>query len=124
MLWRDCAGLAVAVFISSAHAEPAYYAGMGVLPCSTVNVVLRSSPDLAKEFLDWAQGFLSGMNEVLKSHNIPVTDAMPTGFGSDVQRAYLIGLCREDPQLVFAFAVRRLWDELRKRQGLPPLDQW
>ena len=64
--------------------------------------------------ISWAQGFLTGLNvkylEILES----VTE-LPDRAAMEL---WIENYCQENPLDNFGFAIRKLWRELRARQGL------
>jgi hypothetical protein len=50
----------------AAHAEPFSNMGIGMLTCAQFVEHYRADPAIEDRFFDWAQGFMSGINDALE----------------------------------------------------------
>ena len=56
----------LSVIAATAHAEPFSNMGIGVLTCAQFVEHYRADPAIEDRFFDWAQGFMSGINDALE----------------------------------------------------------
>lgn len=92
-----------------------FVAGAGSAKCSEFLSELEKDPgDTA--FLQWARGFLSGLNMTRN----PSEDETVDLAGWEYQAELLAGYCHQKPTIPFVLVTIELWKELRRQQGLEP----
>jgi hypothetical protein len=105
------------LFLTSALAQPAAVkiVGVGSTSCRQFLLESRTTPTAQRDYLTWAQGFMSA---VLLSRPAGVDEALdlnPPAFPIREQLAFLHDACEVAPATNFSDAVERLYEELRKR---------
>jgi hypothetical protein len=98
----------------SAEAPKATFAGLGATSCQRFNEDIRSNPLLRRDYLAWAQGFMSG---ILSSRPPGVDqglDLAPVTFDVKRQLQFLEDYCARNVSLDFSDAVGALYKRLRE----------
>ena len=113
-------GWACSLEPSAARAEPATakIVGLGATPCPQFEREIRERPEAQKEYLAWAQGFMSG---ILMSRPPGVDEGLdlnPRSFGLLGQLDFLKGHCHGHPQESVSNAAMELYKRLRKEGAL------
>ena len=96
-------------------AEKAAWSGSGTMSCAEVTGALQQHPEDENLFFSWAQGFMSGLNTDLLKHG--ETDL--NGLSLDAQKQFVRSYCKENPRNAYFAAVFKLFDKMRRDQGLP-----
>jgi hypothetical protein len=97
-----------------AEAPKAKIVGLGATTCRQFNDDVKSNPLLRRDYLAWAQGFMSG---ILSSRPPDVDedlDLNPATFGLIDQLQFLEDRCAENASLDFSDAVETLYKRLRQ----------
>jgi hypothetical protein len=99
-----------------ARAEPqtARIVGLGATTCRQFSEDIRSNPSLQRDYLAWAQGYMSG---ILVSRPPGVDqglDLNPSAFNMINQLHFLGDYCAENTSTNFADAVEALYKRLRQ----------
>ena len=98
-----------------AQAAAVKIVGIGSTSCRQFLLESRTTPAAERDYLSWAQGFMSA---VLLSRPPGIDEALdlnPPAFPIMVQLAFLHDACALAPATNFSDAVERLYEELRKR---------
>ncbi len=88
--------------------------GLGATTCQRFNDDVRSNPVLRRDYLAWAQGFMSG---ILSSRPPGVDEGLdlaPVTFGLVRQLRFLEDHCARNASLNFSDAVAALYKRLRQ----------
>ena len=96
-------------------AETAAWSGSGTMPCAEVTETIQQHPEDENLFFSWAQGFMSGLNTDLLKHGETNLNGLPL----DAQKQFVRSYCKEHPHAPYFGAVFKLFDQLRRDQGLP-----
>jgi hypothetical protein len=97
-----------------AEAPKAGIVGLGATTCQRFNDDVRSNPLVRRDYLAWAQGFMSG---ILLSRPAGVDEGLdlnPTTFGLVNQLHFLEDHCAKNTSLDFSDAVEALYKRLRQ----------
>ena len=92
--------------------------GLGATPCQHFTVDIATNPANRRDYLAWAQGYMSG---ILLGRPIGIDDSLdlnPPAFGLLNQLKFLEDYCASNPSMEFADAVEALYKRLRK-EGKP-----
>lgn len=87
--------------------------GLGATACARFVEDINADPTLKRDYLAWAQGFMSG---ILVSRPAGVDEALnlnPVTFDLAAQLQFLEGQCVKDTKLSFSDAVTSLYQRLR-----------
>ncbi|UGV28783.1 hypothetical protein E0H22_02585 [Rhodopseudomonas boonkerdii] len=98
------------------RAEPpkARIVGLGAATCRQFNDEVKTNPLVRRDYLAWAQGFMSG---ILLSRPPGVDEGLdlnPPSFGLIVQLRFMEDRCAMSPSLDFSDAVEALYKRLRQ----------
>jgi hypothetical protein len=97
-----------------AETPKANIVGLGAATCQQFNDDVRSNPPVRRDYLAWAQGFMSG---ILSSRPPGVDEGLdlnPPTFGLISQLRFLEDNCAKNALLNFSDAVEALYKRLRK----------
>ena len=97
-----------------AEVPKAKIAGLGAATCQQFNDDVKSNPLVRRDYLAWAQGFMSG---VLLSRPPGVDEGLdlnPATFGLVSQLRFLEDHCVKNTSLDFSDAVEALYKRLRR----------
>jgi hypothetical protein len=97
-----------------AEAPKARIVGLGATTCQRFNHDVRSNPRVRRDYLAWAQGFMSG---ILLSRPPGVDEGLdlnPATFGLINQLQFLEDQCGRNVSLDFSDAVEALYKRLRQ----------
>ena len=92
--------------------------GLGATPCQRFTTDIATNPANRREYLAWAQGYMSG---ILLGRPVGVDDSLdlnPSAFGLLNQLKFLEDFCASSASMDFADAVEALYKRLRK-EGKP-----
>lgn len=115
-----CFMLAALAFTTPAAADPlaearsAKIVGLGAATCNQFNGDILANPAVRRDYLAWAQGFMSG---IILSRPPGVDEALdlnPPTFGLMAQLAFLQEHCARIPTVDFSDAVEALYKRLRR----------
>jgi hypothetical protein len=96
-------------------AEKAAWSGSGTMSCDEVTGAIQQHPEDENLFFSWAQGFMSGLNtDLLKRGETDLN-----GLSLDAQKQFVRSYCKENPRNAYFAAVFKLFDKMRRDQGLP-----
>ena len=87
---------------------------MGATPCLQFSEDIRLNPELQKDYLAWAQGFMSG---ILLSRPPGVDEDLnlnPATFDLTTQLHFLRDYCAENKSANIADAIKALYKRLRR----------
>ena len=99
--------------MASAQSTVAKIVGLGAVTCADFTDNIEKSPAMQRDYLAWAQGFMSG---ILLSRPAGVDEGLdlnPQAFGLLRQLEFLRQHCAEDRSSDFADAVVALYKTLR-----------
>lgn len=101
---------------ANASEEPAIakIVGLGATSCLQFTNDVKQNPAVQRDYLAWAQGFMSG---ILLSRPSGVDDGLdlnPPAFGLLKQLEFLREHCAKSPSAAFSDAVEALYRRLRK----------
>lgn len=107
------------LMMSQAHADPGgrKIVGLGATSCSQFSKDTNENPSLQRDYLAWAQGFMSG---ILLSRPPAVDlglDLNPPEFSLLKQLEFLRDYCGQRPSEDFSDAVAALYKRLRKQNA-------
>ena len=97
-----------------AQAPNARIVGLGAATCQQFNDDIKSHPLRRRDYLLWAQGFMSG---IILSRPLGVDEGLdlnPATFGLVNQLHFLEGYCAKNTSLDFSAAVEALYKRLRQ----------
>jgi hypothetical protein len=103
----------------SIAAEKAGWSGAGTMACGEVAGAIRQHPEDENLFFSWAQGFMSGLNTELLKHGETDLNGIPL----DEQKQFVRSYCGRKPRAKYFEAVFKLYDKMRRDQGLPNYEQ-
>lgn len=99
-----------------AIAQTAQIVGLGATTCERFSQDIRSNPQLQRDYLSWAQGFMSG---ILLGRPLGVDTGLnldPPSFGILRQLLFLTNFCQQNPRSDFSDGVAALYKQLRQEQ--------
>jgi hypothetical protein len=97
-----------------AEAPKGSIVGLGAATCQQFNDDVKSNPPVRRDYLAWAQGFMSG---ILLSRPTGVDEGLdlnPATFGLIHQLRFLEDECARNASLDFSDAVEALYKRLRR----------
>jgi len=97
-----------------AEAPKARIVGLGAATCQQFNDDVKTNPLVRRDYLAWAQGFMSG---ILSSRPPGVDEGLdlnPPSFGLINQLYFMEDQCAKSPSLDFSDAVAALYKRLRQ----------
>jgi hypothetical protein len=97
-----------------AEPQKAGIVGLGAATCQQFNDDVRSNPTIRRDYLAWAQGFMSGILLGRPPGVDEGLDLSPATFGLVRQLDFLEGHCAGNSSADFADAVEALYKRLRK----------
>lgn len=103
-----CVGLAV-----PAHAQTAKIVGLGATPCATFIQETAQTPAVERNYIAWAQGFMSGALIRAPSGVDEGLDLLPPSFTLREQADFLRAYCRDYPDQDYMDAAHALYRRLR-----------
>ena len=118
-IWRARFGIAlfaitaVAVEASHAQAPKATIVGLGATTCQQFNDDIKANPALRRDYLAWAQGFMSGIILSRPPGGDHGLDLAPKTFDLVSQLHFLEDHCARNASLDFSNAVEALYKRLR-----------
>jgi hypothetical protein len=97
-----------------AESPKARIVGLGAATCQRFNDDVQSNPSVRRDYLAWAQGFLSGILLGRPPGVDAGLDLNPATFGLINQLNFLDGYCARNTSADFADAVEALYKRLRE----------
>ena len=91
--------------------------GDGVLSCAEFANRYRANPDSEDRFFDWAQGFMSGINDALASsgYNVRVLNSISTNQRKQILRA----VCAGNPLLLYRDGIPKVLNAMTVTRPKP-----
>ena len=111
-LWPIFLGLTV--MTSHGHAQTAKIVGLGAVGCMNFIEEVKRNPALQRDYLAWAQGYMSGILVGRPPGTDQGLDLNPATFPLLEQLKFLRDYCSQHPSEGFADAVESLYKRLRK----------
>jgi hypothetical protein len=99
--------------MASAQSTVAKIVGLGAATCADFTDNIEKSPAMQRDYLAWAQGFMSGILLSMPSGVDEGLDLNPQAFGLLKQLGFLLQNCAENRSSDFADAVVALYKTLR-----------
>lgn len=96
-----------------AQAQTAKIVGIGATSCARFNEEIARSPSTERDYLAWAQGFMSGLLMRAPQGVDENLDLAPPSFALRNQAAFLHDFCSRNPGQDYADAVLALYLRLR-----------
>lgn len=109
-VWVVCSGILIA---TSAQAQTAKIVGIGAATCARFNQEIASTPPVERDYLAWAQGFMSGALIRAPQGVDEGLDLTPPSFPLRDQAEFLRSFCAQHPDQDYMDAVRALYHRLR-----------
>lgn len=97
-----------------AKAQTGKIVGLGAATCQAFNDDVANNPVIRRDYLAWAQGFMSGILLGRPPGVDEQLDLNPTTFGLIKQLNFLEAQCATDVSLDFSGAVEALYKRLRQ----------
>jgi hypothetical protein len=97
-----------------AESQTARIVGLGATTCLRFNEDVRSTPSVQREYLAWAQGFMSGILVGRPPGVDQDLDLNPSSFDLIDQLHFLQDFCAKNPSANFADAIEALYKRLRE----------
>ncbi|GEP08878.1 hypothetical protein [Methylobacterium gnaphalii] len=101
-----------------AQAQVTKIVGIGASPCSRFNQDIGEAPAKERDYLAWAQGFMSGALIRAPEGVDGGLDLTPSSMPLNAQADFLRSFCTKRPDLDFMDAVHALYRHLRTLQTL------
>lgn len=102
--------------ISQAQPETARIVGLGATDCARFSSDAKSNPLVRRDYMAWAQGFMSGILLGRPAGVDKGLDLNPATFGLIDQLHFLEDHCARNPSLDFSDAVAALYKWLRQER--------
>jgi hypothetical protein len=118
-IWRALLGLALfsisagAIEASHAQAPKAKIVGLGATTCQQFNDDIKANPAIRRDYLAWAQGFMSGIILSRPPEVDQGLDLAPKSFDLISQLHFLEDHCARNAALDFSDVVDALYKRLR-----------
>lgn len=112
--------IAIAPFAAQAQPETAKIVGLGATRCSQFSADVRADPAIRRDYLAWAQGYMSGILVGRPPGTDTGLDLNPSTFGLLDQLKFLEDFCARTPGQDFSDGVEALYKRLRaerRREG-------
>ena len=97
-----------------AEAPKARIVGLDAATCGQFNDDVKTNPLVRRDYLAWAQGFMSGILLGRPPGVDEGLDLNPPSFGLIVQLHFMEDQCAKNPSLDFSDAVEALYKRLRQ----------
>ena len=110
---------AVGGAVSSSAQTRAKIVGIGAAPCTQFTANIDGTPEVQRDYLAWAQGFMSA---ILLSRPAGIDEGLdlnPPSFGLVRQLEFMRQHCRQNPSEHFLDAVVALYKTLRQVNTRP-----
>jgi hypothetical protein len=107
---------ALAAFVASlARAETVRIVGIGAASCAGFNQEISEKPATERDYLAWAQGFMSGALMRAPQGVDEDLDLLPPALPLQQQADFLRAFCLENPDQSYMDAVHALYQRLKGR---------
>ena len=103
----------VPILCASASAQSVKIVGIGASPCAKFLLEASADPRYGREYMAWAQGYLSGLLIRAPQGKDENLDLAPSSFPLRRQAGYLRTYCETHRSADFSDAVEELYKELR-----------
>jgi hypothetical protein len=114
---RRFARVATFLFVSATanQAEPqtSRIVGLGATTCMRFSADVQNTPAIQRDYLAWAQGYMSGLLITRPSGVDETLNLVPAAFDLIQQLAFLKTHCAQNPSQDFSDAVQTLYKRLR-----------
>lgn len=97
----------------NARAQVVNIVGIGAVSCARFNEEIARNPQAERDYLAWAQGFMSGALLRAPKGVDEDLDLLPPSFALDKQAAFLRAFCAEKPHQDYSDAVHALYKHLK-----------
>ena len=119
LLARSCAAAVLCLSgLLPAHAQTAKIVGVGVVACSVFTREVAETPSVERDYLTWAQGFMSGALMRAPMGVDEGIDLLPSTFPLQAQANFLRAFCKDHPDQDYVDAVHALYRHLRPKSTL------
>lgn len=98
---------------SAAAAQTIRIVGIGASTCARFNQEISQKPAMERDYVAWAQGFMSGALIRAPQGVDDDLDLLPPSFPIEKQADFLRAFCAENPDQDYTDAVRALYRRLR-----------
>src|SRR5215211_3383584 len=106
--------LSLTMVASHGHAQTAKIVGLGAVRCMKFTQEVQRNPAIQRDYLAWAQGYMSGLL-IGRPPGVDVgLDLNPSTFPLLKQLEFLRDYCDQHPSAGFADAVQTLYKRLRE----------
>ena len=105
-------------FAGAARPGTAKIVGLGATGCSQFSSDVRLNPAIRRDYLAWAQGFMSGILLGRPAGTDTGLNLNPATFGLLDQLRFLEDHCARNLSVEFSEAVEALYKRLRKEGGI------
>lgn len=109
--------VALSTYPANAH-ETVWITGLGANSCASFVEVSNRKPEVQLAFYSWAQGYMSGVNEMRVLVGADVARVAPTVFDGEAQIVWLLEYCEAHPERSYLHAVFELFLELLRLQEI------
>ena len=106
------------VFVILAQAPATKIVGIGASTCARFIHDIGEAPERERDYLAWAQGFMSGALIRAPEGIDEGLDLAPASMPLSAQANFLRAFCRKSPSLDYMDAVHTLYRHLRTQQTL------
>ncbi len=108
----------VPLLVSKAEPSTAKIVGLGATRCAQFTSDVTRNPAMQRDYLAWAQGFMSGILHGRPPGVDEGLDLNPSTFGLLKQLEFLRDHCAQHPIDGFSNAVEALYKRLRKENAI------
>ena len=100
--------------IAPAYSQTAKIVGLGASQCANVIADVRRDPAIRRDYLAWAQGFMSGLLLTRPAGVDEALNLLPPSFPPGKQLDFLLDFCNQHPTDGFSDATEALYKKLRR----------
>jgi hypothetical protein len=111
---RTTVTIVVSLIVANAVAQTAKIVGLGAATCFQFTTDIKKDPSVERDYLAWAQGFMSGILLRAPMGTDENLDLLPTSFGLQNQLEYLRDYCNHNTASDFSDAALSLYKKLRE----------
>lgn len=108
-----CALICAFQLPTTVHAQTQRIVGIGAASCARFNDEVRANPAVQRDYVAWAQGFMSAVLLTRPPGVDEGLDLIPRNFPLQKQLQFLRTYCAEQPQSDFSEGVKALYRTLR-----------
>lgn len=106
-------GILLACTSSATKAETVRIVGIGAASCTQFNQEIAQKPAVERDYLAWAQGFMSGALMRAPQGVDETLDLLPPSFPLQQQADFLRAFCAQNPNEAYMDAVHTLYQRLK-----------